>query len=231
MVPLGCTSVMSTKRSAITSEALLPAQPANRNARKARQRTVPTRETLGCERISCSASGVLRSRPCGKSRLHKGSMTAPLVSQLITLCLSLALGCLPVSLYAQGSRTAGSRPDAVPVSIVLVQGLGYGGAPAVVIRKPGAEPMDVILIRPDAATTAVLSEAILGLLSMRKAEGDAPVGRVRILRVRSLQAPTTIVPGTASALAKLREAPRHHISGVGSYPTIQFLLPRQQIGR
>jgi hypothetical protein len=158
-------------------------------------------------------------------------MIGPQITRLITLCLSLALGCLPDGLYAQGSRTTSSHPDRVPVSIVLVQDLGYGGAPAVIIRKPGAEPMDVILIRPDAATTAVLSEAVLGLLSMRKAEGDAPAGRERVLRVRSLQATSTILPWAASALAGLREAPRQHVSGVGSYPTIQFLLPRQQIGR
>lgn len=128
-----------------------------------------------------------------------------------------------------GSLSAQAPADTrVPVTIVLVPDMEYGGANAVILRRPGGDPVDVILLRNEMVSPEELTEVVLGLLSIRSSQGDVPTGEPRVLRARAVHGSGSHIPWTPKAVRDLRAAEPREISGVGSYRAIDVLLPRQQ---
>jgi hypothetical protein len=130
---------------------------------------------------------------------------------------------------AAGSLPAQARTDTrVPVTIVLAPDMGYGGANAVILRRPGGDPVDVILLRNETVTPEELTEAVLGLLSVRGSEGDVPTGEPRVLRVRAVHGGDAPIPWTPNVIRDLRVARPREIRGAGKYRAVVVLLLRQQ---
>ncbi len=146
------------------------------------------------------------------------------------LLLTVMLACSARGLYAQGGapQPSGMNRPGVPMTVALVTNMGYGGASAVILRQPDFNPADVILLRAETATAEQLTEAILGLLSIRKARGDLPTGNAQVLQVKAVQAGPKVIPWTATLLKNLTTTQPQDIPGVGKYPAVQVMLPRQQ---
>jgi hypothetical protein len=116
----------------------------------------------------------------------------------------------------------------VPVTLVLMPEMGYGDAAAVLLRRPNGAPADVILLRAEAATPEVLSEAIGGLLVIRKARGDVPSGTdPQVLRLTAMQQVRQI-SWAATVLRRLAMAEPRDVQGVGTYRALEIRLPAQQ---
>ncbi|MBW3656424.1 MAG: hypothetical protein KY444_09960 [Gemmatimonadetes bacterium] len=115
----------------------------------------------------------------------------------------------------------------MPVTLVLMPEMGYGDAAAVLLRRPNGAPADVILLRAEAATVEVLSEAIGGLLVIRKARGDEPSGTAQVLRLTAMQ-PVRNLSWAATVLRRLVAAPPREVQGVGTYRALEIRLPAQQ---
>lgn len=139
------------------------------------------------------------------------------------------LGCFTFLFAAVGLPAQTSSPrHGVPVTVVLVPDLGYGGADAVILRRPSEDPADLILLRAGTESPEQLTEAVLGLLSVRKSQGDLPTGAPRVLRVRALKARSQPVRWTHGVIHNLRTAQARDVRGVGRYRAIDVLLPEQQ---
>ncbi len=137
---------------------------------------------------------------------------------------------LPLFILAGvGSLTAQAPADTrVPVTIVLAPDMGYGGANAVILRRPGGDPVDVILLRTETISPEELTEAVLGLLSIRGSEGDVPTGEPRVLLVRAVHGAGAPIPWTPKVISDLRAARPREIRGVGNYRAVDVFLLRQQ---
>ncbi len=147
--------------------------------------------------------------------------TPAFMTRLLTTLLLL---CASPGLHAQEGTPAPSR---VPVTIVLMADVGYGGAPTVLLRREGPEHQDVLLVSPR-TTAEELTEAVQGLLAIRKVHGDLPSGRAEALRVTGKTPSSDVIPWVSSVLRQLPSAKLREIHGVGAHPAIRVWLPSQQ---
>ncbi|HUF26456.1 MAG TPA: hypothetical protein VMM18_05670 [Gemmatimonadaceae bacterium] len=112
------------------------------------------------------------------------------------------------------------RPD-VSVSIVLVPALPVPRARAVILRRAGIEPQNVILVTAR-TTDADLSRAIAALYNSRRSLGDALLGDL-VAHVERAEGPAQA--GSRNALraaidlAELQRSPTSDVRGVGRYPS------------
>jgi hypothetical protein len=144
--------------------------------------------------------------------------------KLILLLLSLlALG--------PGTRAAtAQQPRRVAATVVLLDSIAQPGAPFVLVRRPGAAPADLILVRSGVGA-AQLSDAIRGLLTARKAGGDFP-SAAATFRVRPRTAAARpAYPWAQRVLNDLRRSEPREIPGVGRVRAVEIWLPRQGNGR
>lgn len=143
--------------------------------------------------------------------------------------LTIALLLAPVSsTLAQTSPARGRVQTRVSVTIALVERLPVPDAPFVLVRRPDANPGDVILL-PAEATAEVLSAALTTLLTVRQTRGDRPEesGIVRLVHGSGQPRPRARLPWAAQVLADLRRAPVRQVEGFGSVPAVEVWLPRQ----
>ncbi len=173
------------------------------------------------------------------------------------LALLLALACLiapPALAQAIAGRTVlGGQPDrsAQPTAtfttvrrwddpaiatLMLVENLGAAGARAVVIRRPGEMPRNIILVTRD-TRPADLAQAMSALIVSRDNRGDSVTREMRALigaaavgtpptgrdgapgkGARASKSPSE--PLASRDLRRLAAAPIFHIPGVGRGPAL-----------
>jgi hypothetical protein len=123
------------------------------------------------------------------------------------------------------------RAPRVGVTVAIVERLPQP-APYVLMRNP-APVGDVILI-PPTADAALLSEAILMLLTARQVSGDTATSR-GTFRARPRGTPRharRVIPWSARVLADVRNAPARSIEGVGTrVQAVTVWLPAQRVRR
>jgi hypothetical protein len=150
------------------------------------------------------------------------------VARRITVAAALLLCVVAPVGRASGQTQPASASRSVPVTLVLIPEMDYGDAAAVLLRRPNGAPADVILLRAEAATPEALSEAIGGLLVIRKARGDAPSGTdPQVLRLTAMQQVRQI-SWAATVLRRLAAAEPREVQGVGRHRALEILLPAQQ---
>ena len=133
--------------------------------------------------------------------------------------------------------TVHSWNDPAIATLMLVEHLGAAGARAVVIRRPGDMPRNIILVTRD-TRPADLAQAMSALIVARRNQGDTVTREIRALigappvgtppggrggatgdRVaRATKSPSE--PLAASDLQRLAAAPVFPIPGVGSGPAL-----------
>jgi hypothetical protein len=149
---------------------------------------------------------------------------------ILFLCATLlGAGTPPTTAQQPG----GGRPSRVGATVVLVDSVHQRNAAFVIVRRPGASPADLILVRSD-VDAAQLSDAIRGLLTARQADGDV-ASTAATFRVRPQQRAGTgarpVFPWAPRVLNDLRRAAPREISGVGRVRAVEIWLPRQGTGR
>jgi hypothetical protein len=146
------------------------------------------------------------------------------------LCL-VALGSSAPATIAQ--QPGAGQPRRVAATIVLLDSIAKPGAPFVVVRRPGATPADLILVRSEIGA-AELSDAIRGLLTARQANGDFP-DAAATFRVRPQSRTAAVArpafPWAQRVLNDLRRAAPREIHGVGRVRAVEIWLPRQGRGQ
>jgi hypothetical protein len=119
----------------------------------------------------------------------------------------------------------------VPVTIALMDQLPpeAGNAPAVLLRRTGTTPRDVILLRRADASGAQLAGAILHLMVVRERAGDT--ARVDgIFRLPAAMRGPRVWERTEQVradriVAQLRHAEPRDVPGVGRVPAKELYLP------
>lgn len=151
--------------------------------------------------------------------------------KLRTLLIAFVLGVNASTPAAQ--QPGKSQPRRVAATVVLVDSVAQPDAPFVIVRRPGATPADLILVRSSVNATQ-LSDAVRGLLTARQANGDFPVAAATF-RVRPHQRAGATArpafPWAPRVLNDLRRAEVREISGIGRVRAVQIWLPRQGNGR
>ena len=177
----------------------------------------------------------------------------------VTLALLLIVAGTPAAGLAQSATTPPGtvRPgitqpggaarktrtwtDPAIATRMLVDALGYADARAVVIRRPGEMPNNIILVTR-ATTPAELAHAASALIISRRSRGDQVDREIRALigapPVRTIPAPARRGPvagggatrqagkpsgsarQAASDLQRLRSAPVFTIAGIGRGPAL-----------
>ena len=138
---------------------------------------------------------------------------------------------LTPSLLAQGAAPPQPAVQRVPVTIALTDDLPDATSPAVILRRPGSRPHDVILVRASTASGKTLSDAIVHLLMVRVLSGDTALQRTTI-RVQPREGPQGQIrreyPWVQRVYNDLRKAEPQPLAGVGTVPTVQIYLPPQR---
>lgn len=129
-------------------------------------------------------------------------------------------------------RATEVAPAYVSATIAMVDSLPIAHAVALVTRRHGRTPQDVILVRAEHLTPGTLRAAIRTLYTIRRQQGDSGGGdfdapvfltgagneRLRTQKQRSAH------EGAVEDIARLRDAPRTTIDGVGSVRAISIAL-------
>jgi hypothetical protein len=145
---------------------------------------------------------------------------------------ALALVLLLTVAMAAGLRAQDSAPHSIsriPVTVVLVAQLPMADEPYAVLRRTDVAPHDVILI-PEGATPALLSEAIQTLMFARQASGDMPsfTGYIRVKPHQRQVAQRRQLPWAGRVLADVRNAEPAELTGIGRARSVQIWLPPQR---
>ena len=151
-------------------------------------------------------------------------MAAP---KSLSLCAALLI-ILPICAPAQQSAPANPAvPRRVPLTIALVRTMPDPQAPFVILRRSRGTIRDIVLL-PQNATAAQLSDAIRGVLTARSVAGDS-ASTSAMLRMRNSagQRPRTIIPWTERVLADLQRAPPRPLEGIGTVRSVMIWLPPQ----
>ena len=82
------------------------------------------------------------------------------------------------------SPTAIAKHPGVSATVVEVATIPYGNADAVIVRRPQILPHDVIMLRPSAANSAYLAEALHDLAVIRARTSDVP-DKATVVRVNA----------------------------------------------
>lgn len=132
---------------------------------------------------------------------------------------------------AQGASQQQAAPQRVPVTIALADELPDATSPSVILRRPGATPHDVILLRSSTASGKHLSDAIVHLLMVRVLSGDTAL-KATTMRVVPREGPQGQIrreyPWVQRVYNDLRKAEAKPLSGVGTVPMVQIWLPPQR---
>ena len=143
---------------------------------------------------------------------------------LLAVCLlsaGSAAGLGAQSTSGQPSGQAATRA----VTVVMVQDARYGTAPAVILRRTGSEPQNVVILRAGQADARDLSGALLGIAA---ADGNpSPDGRTDgdgLYRVTAAQ-PDAVFPWAARVIEYLGRADAREVSGIGTYPALKIWIP------
>jgi hypothetical protein len=141
---------------------------------------------------------------------------------LVALCLSASV------LEAQLRPRTGGRSDGrVPVTIALVDSVPVPGAPAIILRRVGVDPHDVILIARRLASDSVVAAAVATLYSVRSSLGDTARSRITI-GVRGAVARNRRGVGeiqqARQLLLRLISSPPREVRGVGVVPAVDAYL-------
>ena len=149
---------------------------------------------------------------------------------ILFLCLTLlSVGTPPMT----APQPRGGQPNRVGATVVLVDSIGQRNAAFVIVRRPGASPADLVLVRSD-VDAVQLSDAVRGLLTARQADGDF-ASTAATFRVRPQQragaGARPVFPWAPRVLNDLRRAAPREISGIGRVRAVEIWLPRQGAGR
>jgi len=154
----------------------------------------------------------------------------------------LAMATPPMALSQSAARTPRIRSWADPsiATLMLVDDLGGSDARAVVIRRPGEMPNNIILVTR-ATTAAELADAVTALITSRRNRGDQVDREMRALIGATPVGtpPASVKRGVANAgatkraatrspseglaandLKRLRAAPDFAIAGIGHGPAL-----------
>lgn len=143
-----------------------------------------------------------------------------------------------IAAQSTGTAPVASRPGAVTAVLVdslpvLRGGREYG---AVILRRAGATPGDVVLLPRATASGELLDAAVRTLLHARAQQGDRPVAyRGQTFRTLTIG----VRPNTASGMWAARQVPLAQrivdrlastspraIAGVGTVPAVDFYPPQ-----
>lgn len=138
-----------------------------------------------------------------------------------TALLLLLLGA--ADLRGQG-RPGGGDGGPEPLRVTLVSAEHAG--PPLLVRRPGVEARNLVLVNTGTTTPEQLSEALYGLAL---AEAMDPQGRQRredrAVRLR-LPQPVPTFPWTAATLEELKAAEEQVVRGLGKKQAITIAVPR-----
>ena len=135
----------------------------------------------------------------------------------------LAIGAVASIAAAQSQHVPAGR---VPVAVVVTDSANFGQDIAIV-RRPDADPSNVILMSRTAATPGHLAAAAATLSVIMQREGDIP-SVPGLYRVRpDATGPSGAVASARHALARLESSPpaRIGIEGVGPARVTRIYLP------
>ena len=139
-----------------------------------------------------------------------------LIAALITV-VTPSTAPAQASASAQKSRT---WADPRVATLMLVDDLGASDARAVVIRRPGEMPNNIILVTRS-TTGAELASAVGALIASRRNRGDQVDSEIRALigatPVGTLPAPAKRSTASAAAGAASRSATRSPSEGLAAY--------------
>lgn len=168
-----------------------------------------------------------RSRPIADNHTFAREQPMRQIALFVIQLLLLPVISAESTLQAQHS----TRPTRVPVTVVLVEKTPHDDAPAVILRRAGMTPQDVVLLRADAADGKQLSSVVLGLISARSVGGDT-ASASEMLRVRPQPLPPGQVrkelPWAQRVVNDLRRAERRIVPGVGEVQAVEIWLPPQR---
>jgi hypothetical protein len=149
----------------------------------------------------------------------------------LTVLLLLHLLWTGRSLQAQEGNTQRQIVMRIPVTIALVERMPDEISPAVILRRPGATPHDVILLRSSTASGKHLSDAIVQLLTIRVLSGDTALANAT-MRVKPREGAQGQIrreyPWVQRVFNDLRKAEPQSLTGVGTVRSVQIWLPPQR---
>jgi hypothetical protein len=143
---------------------------------------------------------------------------------LIPVCLLSAGSAAGLGAQSTSGQLGGQAATRA-VTVVMVQDARYGTAPAVILRRTGSEPQNVVILRAGQADARDLSGALLGIAA---ADGNpSPDGRTDgegLYRVTAAQ-PDAVFPWAARVIEYLGRADAREVSGIGTYPALKIWIP------
>lgn len=175
--------------------------------------------------------GAYVTRRGGDHRIQVGIMNLSLIRAATAALLSLNAPTGP-GLQAQEMP---SRQEPAVVALVEQLPTLRQQYPAVILRRAGVTPQDVILLPRATASAELLDAATRVLLHMRASAGQRqtthqgkPFGIITI-GVRHSTAPaewaTQELPRAEQLLEQLRRARAQHVPRVGTFPAVEFTPP------
>jgi hypothetical protein len=144
---------------------------------------------------------------------------------LIVFGVAIAMVVVPSAASAQNERAKVKR---VPVSVVLTSSFPYSGD-VVILRRPELIPSDLIVMRAEAATPAIFSEAVRDLLDIRRIAGDSPqAGALLRSRLGDSKSRRNPLPWSERVLTDARAKPFEAYAEFSNAQLIQIWLPAKK---
>ena len=114
-----------------------------------------------------------------------------------------------------------------PFAIAVVDSLAYPDADAVVVRRPSAQPHDVILVRRGKADPSRLADAVRLLEILRASGGDLPTSQAAFRVTSSGHRDSRLEEAVAWA-DWLEHVRKRTLDGYGEAAVIQLYLPNHR---
>ena len=129
-----------------------------------------------------------------------------------------------LTVLAAGALCAQSSRSANPLYFAVVSHIPYGDANAVLVRRPGGEQRDLVLIRRDALSPELAAGAMQVARTARAFQGES-VKTQLVMRVRPSHASASEVANGQALVERLKNAPQQEVSGAGPAPMIEVAMP------
>jgi hypothetical protein len=131
---------------------------------------------------------------------------------------------------SSAGKTAAELSTYSVATMVALVDQSHDAMPYRILRNPGGQVGDVILLDERRATGRDLARAVLELSAIRDQQGDTAASSVSV-RVRGIHTPSrwdaTEIPHAERLLARLRTLPSHNLLTVGSVRSAIVYLPNR----
>jgi len=132
-----------------------------------------------------------------------------------------AFGMFAQQTDAQGQRRVAGR---VPVTVALLAKSPYT-ADAILMRRPGDDQSNIILLSSRAASAEVLSASAVALAAVMEREGDVATKASILALPNDIAGPKSEYKTASRVIMRLSHAPESYVPGVGKARTTVIYLP------